>query len=379
MGSVIARDLARSKEVDQVLLADLDPRKLDDAKRRHGNRKFLTEVLDVTRRTEAVKIFREFNVVAAALPHGPVHAANLAAVAAGAKMVDVAFEDAQMRLDEQAKKTGALLIPGCGVAPGLSGILVAFGSRQMGSPQEAHIAVGGIPQKPTGPLGYRLVFSMKGLLREYLTKARIMRNGKVRRVDPFERVDQLTFPPPVGTCEGFYTDGLGTLLYSMPDLLTLDEMTVRWPGHAEKIKFLIDADFFSEKKIRVSGNSVKPSEFSAAILTELLARGSPEDVTVMTVTVKGQEKGREIEVEYEMVDFYDEKNDISSMGRTTGYTCAAVARMVGTSKIRRKGVVPPEVALDEKGTIKLLSQLSARGVKVRRRNRTAGKEKTSND
>jgi lysine 6-dehydrogenase len=364
MGSVIAGDLARSRDVDNVLLADLDADKLEVARKKFGNRKFSTEILDVSQRTRLIRLLRDFDVAAAALPHGAVHLANRAAVAAGTKMVDIAFEDAQMGLHLQAKRTGALLIPGCGVAPGLAGILVAHAARKMTEAGEAQIAVGGIPQKPTPPLGYKLVFSMKGLLREYLTKARIIRDGKLRKVDPFDHIEKMFFPPPVGECEAFYTDGLGSLLYSMSHLRNLDEKTVRWPGHAEKIKFLIESGFFSKEQVEVAGRGVSPYEFTSSLLNRVLTKGSTRDLTVMRVRVKGRNGEQNVETDYEMMDFYDENKDITSMGRTTGFTCAAVTRLVGLGSIRRKGVVPPEIALDDGLTTKLLAHLTSRGIRI---------------
>src|SRR5216684_2063321 len=112
MGSVIAWDLARSEDVDQVVVADLNPERLARARRMTASRKLTTDVVDVKDRERTVSFLREFDVVASALPHGVVNLANRAAVEAGAKMVDIAFEDEQMDLAAAAKKRGALLIPG---------------------------------------------------------------------------------------------------------------------------------------------------------------------------------------------------------------------------------------------------------------------------
>ncbi len=362
MGSVIARDLARSKDVDSVVVADVDAERLERVRRLTPGKKLTTQYLDVKDRQSAVDFLREFDVVSSALPHGVVNAANLAAVAAGAKMVDIAFEDSQMEMETAARKSGAMLIPGCGLAPGLGGIILAHAMRKLDVKEEGHILVGGLPQRPEPPFGYRLVFSIVGLLREYLDDARVVREGKVVKVKPFSAVETVKFPEPIGKLEAFCTDGLATLLYTMKDLKEMDEKTLRWPGHAEKMKLLIDAGFLSDDELEADGIKISPLKLSYGVLSRKLNQGDPEDVTVMRVQAKGMKGGRPKRVGYEMIDFYDRKKEVTSMGRTTGYTCSIVTQMVGRGEIVGKGVVPPETALDSGQVKKLLVELESRGV-----------------
>jgi saccharopine dehydrogenase-like NADP-dependent oxidoreductase len=364
MGSVIAWDLARSHDVDEVVVADASEESLARMRRMTSSRKLTTEVLDVRHTRKLAKFLREFDAVASALPHGAVNPANRAAIQAGAKMVDIAFEDEQMKLATEAKKKGALLIPGCGLAPGLAGILLANGARLLDEAVEGHIFVGGLPQHPKPPLEYRLVFSLVGLLREYLEDARLIRDGKIVKVKPFETLGKVIFSPPIGKCESFCTDGLATLLYTMKDMKLLDERTVRWPGHAEKIQFLIDMGLFSTEKMNLNGAMVSPFDVSSELLSRLLRAGPPEDVTVMRVEVAGRKGPARASITYEMVDYYDKESKITSMGKTTGFTCSIVTRMVGKGDITGTGVIPPEVALTEKLVKKLQAELQSRGVKI---------------
>jgi len=292
-----------------------------------------------------------------------VHSADVAAVQAGAKLVNIAFEDEQLALDGSAKKSGATLVPGCGLAPGLSSILVAEGARRLDDASEGHVLVGGLPQKPLPPLSYRLVFSVKGLVREYLT-ARIIRDGKIASVEPFSEVERVRFPK-LGTLEAFFTDGLGSSLFTLTHLKELDERTLRWPGHADKIRFLIDAGFFSDEKLTVDGAEVSPVDVSSAILQKVLSRGGPEDLTVMRVQVVGTSRGRRARIIFNLLDYYDETDGITSMGRTTGFTAAIVARMLGRGDISGNGVLGPEVALDGRCVRRLISELASKGVRLR--------------
>ncbi|MDA4120868.1 MAG: saccharopine dehydrogenase NADP-binding domain-containing protein [Thaumarchaeota archaeon] len=361
MGSVIGWDLARSKGVDEVVVADIDEERLGALKKRSSGKKLSVEVLDIKDGKRVVRFLRDFDVAASALPHGVVHHSDLAAVKAGAKMVNIAFEDEQMGLDGDARKSGALLIPGCGVAPGLGGILLAHGLRKLGGGDEGHILVGGLPQKPQPPFGYRLVFSIVGLLREYIDDARVFRGGRMLKVRPFSTVETVVFPPPVGRLEAFCTDGLASLVYTMKGLRVLDEKTLRWPGHAEKMGLLMESGYFSKEKMKVGDTEVSPLEASYVVLDRKLREGDPRDLTVMRVIAKSGEK----EVVYDMLDRYDVKSGVTSMGKTTGYTASIVTQMVGSGLIDGKGVIPPENAVIGRKVYGLLSELRARGVKIR--------------
>ncbi|MDA4126987.1 MAG: saccharopine dehydrogenase NADP-binding domain-containing protein [Thaumarchaeota archaeon] len=375
MGSVIGWDLARSESVDSVVVADIDETRLATLKKKAPGKKLTVEVLDIKDKPKVVSFLKRFDVAASALPHGIVHHSDIAATQAGAKMVNIAFEDEQMNLDAAARKSGGLLVPGCGVAPGLGGILLAHALESIGGGDEGHILVGGLPQRPQPPFGYRLVFSIVGLLREYIDDARVFRDGKLVKVRPFSTVESVEFPPPIGRLEAFCTDGLASLVYTMKGMRVLDEKTLRWPGHAEKMGLLMESGFFSKEKVSVGKIEVAPLDMSWAVLGKKLSEGSPHDMTIMRVIARGR-KG---EAGYDLVDRYDEKNAVTSMGKTTGYTASIVTQMVGSGEITGTGVVPPEKAVTGKKVAKLISELGKRGVKVSptdghgRRNRsTAG-------
>jgi lysine 6-dehydrogenase len=362
MGSVISCDLSRSPDVDEVVVADLDPDRLKALRQRAG-KKLGTEVVNVKKAGELARFLKGFDVVASALPHGAVHPADVVAVKSGAKMVNIAFEDEQMELDAAARKSGATLIPGCGLAPGLGGILLAHGAEMIGGVTSGRILVGGLPQRPLPPFGYKLLFWVVGLLREYMDDARIVRHGKVVTVKPCDEVVPVGFPPPMGTCEAFYSDGLATLLYTQKGFQSLDELTVRYPGHVEKMKLLIDSGLLSKERMVVGGVEVSPFDVTAKVLSEKLSEGDPKDVTVMRVELRGKKGG----VDYELLDYYDEAAAVTSMGKTTGYTCSIVTQMLGRGEVEGKGVIPPEMVVRGQRVDSLLSELGARGVRISRK------------
>ncbi len=361
MGSVIAWDLARSGEVDGVVVADLDEGRLDALRKKVGTRKLSTVRLNFRDEASTISFMKDFDVVSSALPHGTVVPVDAAAARSGVKLVDIAFEDAQMELDGEARKSGALLVTGCGVAPGLGGILLAHGVRTQKGADEGHILVGGLPQKPQPPFGYKLVFSVVGLLREYIEEARVFRSGKIVKVMPFSTVEQVRFPPPVGALEAFCTDGLASLVYTLPKMRVMDEKTLRWPGHAERMNLLLQSGYFSREKVKVEGGEFSPLDVSYEVLGRKLREGGPEDMTVMRV----EAKSRTSSLTYDMLDRYDAVDGITSMGRTTGFTCSVVTQMIGSGLIDGQGVVPPENAVTGELVNRLLTELGKKGVRLK--------------
>ena len=179
------------------------------------------------------------------------------------------------------------------------------------------------------------------------------------KVRPFDTVKAYEFPDPIGTLEGFCTDGLASLVYTMKGMKTLDEITLRWPGHVDRMKVLMESGYFSREKVDAGGTRVAPLEVSYAVLGRKLSEGDPRDITVMRVMARGK-KGS---ITYDMADRYDEESKVTSMGKTTGYTGSIVTQMLGGGEIRGKGVVPPERAVTGEGVRKLLAELGRRGVR----------------
>ena len=363
MGSAIAMDMVQSEEVSRVVVGDFDEKKTEQLTAKLKSDKILRQRVDVTDQQITMKLMKNFDIVISALPHGINVLASKAAVEAGVHLVDLAYEEQQWELDTPAKEAGVTLIPGCGVAPGLTNILAGYGVSLMDEVDEIHIICGGIPQKPVPPLGYRIVFSTQGLVNMYCRKSRIVRNGKIVEVDTLSGLEKVEFPR-VGELEAFYTDGLSTLLRTMKRRVkNMDEKSARWPGHAEKIKAFRNTGFFDIEPIEVDGVKIVPRKVAISILDKALRLGEEKDVTVLRVDATGKKDGNNVEYSFVMVDFFDEERRVTSMARTTGCTAAIVGRMVARGDIQERRVVPPEVAVAGKFE-RLITELADRGIRI---------------
>ena len=316
MGRVIAQDLSRNYE---VLVADSDQASLSKVK---GIRTFKGSFMDIPGLAKA-------DLVVTALPSGAARDVVEFALGKGRDVVDISFTDYDpFEMDKTARTHGCMYLPHAGFAPGLSNILAGklyfgHGSRNI------EIIVAGLQEEPMPPMGYIPTFNASSVIDEYTRPARFIENGILREVQPLETVEPVEVEG-FGRLDSFYSDGLSTILQTFSEG-TVAEKTLRYPGHMEKMKFLNEMGYFSSERIGMSS--------AREISDELFRRTVREvpDVSILKV-VPLDHRGPE----YTVVDHYDHKNSISSMGRMTGYSAAAMATAVLQSKIQGKGTYPAE-------------------------------------
>jgi lysine 6-dehydrogenase len=264
---------------------------------------------------------------------------------AGKNVVDISFfpEDV-LQLNEMAASKNVTVITDCGVAPGMSNLILGRYNAEMKIDSfEAY--VGGLPSNPQPPFYYKAPFSPVDVIQEYIRPARLVEHGKVVVKPAMSEREMISFDD-VGELEAFNTDGLRSLIYTMSHIPDMKEKTLRYPGHLDIIIALQQAGFFdATTKLRFDSVDITPLEFSSRLLVnEWKLNPDEEEFTVMKVIIKGEGKT----IEYSLLDRYDKANKISSMARTTGYTCAAAANLIAKKMFAEKGVFPPELVGKDK-------------------------------
>jgi lysine 6-dehydrogenase len=308
-----------------------------------------------------------FDLAIGAVP-GPMGYRTLEGVLdAGLDVVDISFfEEDPYDLDELARRTGRIALVDAGVAPGLSNLVLGHMEARLRRVSRFECLVGGIPADPAPPWEYRAPFSPIDVIAEYTRPARLRRGGEELTLPALSEVEELEFPG-VGRLEAFNTDGLRTLLRTStaPDLV---EKTMRWPGHADRIRALRDTGFFGEDTLEVGGASVAPLDLSAQLLFDAWRYAPGEaDLTAMRIVVEGDDAAGPVRHELRLVDRYDGETDTSSMARTTGYTATALARLVLDGTYQEPGVSAPERVGALEGTLeRVLAELAERGIHVER-------------
>ena len=300
-----------------------------------------------------------FDFVISAVPGFMGYRALEAIINAKKDVADISFfpEDA-LELDALAKQNQVTAIVDCGVAPGMSNLLLGYHNERM-KITDFECLVGGLPKKRIKPFEYKAPFSPMDVLEEYKRPARYIENGCIVTKPALSDAELIDFEK-TGTLESFNTDGLRSILFTMSHIPNMKEKTLRYPGHIHLMKALLSAGFFDEQPVEFKGQQISPLEFSSAILFSKWKLGATEEeFTVMRIKISGEGKT----ICYELYDEYDAATETSSMSRTTGYTCTAALNLLINGMFKEKGVFPPElVGKDETCFNYILEYLKERNV-----------------
>lgn len=338
-GLALAYDLAKNCEAAAITLADAD-----EAVARAGLERVRKLVpgakcewtavrCDASNASEAAAVIRGAAVVLSAVPYRYNVELTRIAIEAGASFNDLGGNTdvvrAQLAMHERARTAGVSVVPDCGLAPGLGNILAAYGVSRMDSPQHAHVRCGGLPERPVGPLGYKLLFNFQGLINEYSGFGEFLRDGRPAAIPTLTELESIEFPPPVGRCEAAITSG-GTSTCAesfLGRLQTYDYKTVRYPGHWAIIKAMFDLGCF-EERVRLSGGAtIEPKAVLRALMEDRLMFPDVRDITVLRATVEGTHEGRPRRLQFDLFDRHDEATGFTAMERTTAFPTTLVAHM----------------------------------------------------
>ena len=381
MGSAAAYDMARQGQVDSVTLADNDLKRAQDVAARvnriSGGKKVRAVALDASKEKEAVRLMKGHDGALSAVPYRLNLGLAKAAITAGCHFADLGGNNTVVRqelaLAKQAEKRGIGIAPDCGLSPGMASILGGELVRRLDGRADAlKLYVGGLPERPMPPFHYQLVFSVEGLINEYVEPARILRKGKLITIDP------LTEP------EEFHMDGFSPLVAfqtsggtsTLPETFEgkvgeCFEKTLRYPGHYDLLCELKDLGLFSSEKMRVGNVDVAPRALLSRVFEGKFAGKGP-DVCIMRLeaheSVKapgvrgllgGKLKGRV--ATFTMVDHYDPKSDMSAMMRTTAFPASIVLQMMCMGAVSKRGAVLQERDVPAEA---FLEEIERRGIKI---------------
>ncbi|OQX50545.1 MAG: hypothetical protein B5M53_12340 [Candidatus Cloacimonas sp. 4484_209] len=162
-----------------------------------------------------------------------------------------------------------------------------------------------------------------------------MKNSKIEYVDPLTGLEDIKFENKL--YEAFYTSGgTSTLPKTFESKLDyLDYKTVRFPGHCNLIKLLLELGFADKEEIEIDGKLIAPREMLVYLLSKNLSYES-KDMVLLRVTAEGER--RKI---FELIDY---EKEFTAMARTTAYPAALSSILITESEI--KGAMPQEVLIE---------------------------------
>jgi lysine 6-dehydrogenase len=367
MGHGAVYDLAHnSPQVEAITVADFDLAKAGAIVENVGGGKITARHADASNYDEMVGLFRGHDSVISCVNYWYNVELSKAAIETGANFCDLGGNnyvvDDQLALDEQARAAGVSIIPDCGLAPGMVSVLAMHGAARFDEVDEIHIRVGGLPQDPRPPLDYQLVFSVEGLINEYIEVARVIRDARIQTVESMTELESLSFEgfPPL---EAFQTSG-GTS--TLPDtflgrIRELDYKTIRYAGHCDKFKAMIDLGLCSSDAIHVDGADIRPRRVFGEMLQKHLPADGP-DYVLVRLDFAGTSGGESKKLRYDIVDKTDESTGLSAMMRTTAFPASIIAQMMASGDVITRGATPQEKAIDPE---KFVAELDRRNIGIK--------------
>lgn len=341
-GTASAYDLAKLGEAKQVILADKELEIAQQAayrvNRLIGRQVAVAEQLDVTELNSVKNVLQGVDAFVSAVPYYFNLEITHIAIEVGASMCDLGGNTDIVRqqhaLNNQALSRGISIIPDCGQVPGLGSSLIVYTMSLLDEVNDVFMWDGGLPQNPQPPFNYLLTFHVAGLTNEYAEPAVFLRDGKITLVEPMTELETVEFPDTVGTLEAFVAGGgTSTMPWTFEGKLrTLQNLTLRYPGHYRQLRAFWDLGLWDSKPVQVGKDEVVPRDvFHALYEPKVTYPNDPEkskDLVLVRVKALGKKAGKPAQALVELVDYFDEQTGFTAMERTTGWNAAIVAGMM---------------------------------------------------
>ncbi|MBK7037422.1 MAG: saccharopine dehydrogenase NADP-binding domain-containing protein [Chitinophagales bacterium] len=359
VGRAMAIDLSKdlevySADISEENLSKLSPHNIKTIKADLSNKETIKELI------------ADKDLVIGAVPGFMGFETFKTVIESGKNTSDISFFDEDpFILNDVALKNNVTAVMDIGVAPGMDNIILGYHNKRM-QVSDFICLVGGLPAARIWPYEYKAPFSPADVLEEYTRPARFVVDGKIITKPALSEPELMQFED-IGTLEAFNSDGLRSLIKTMPNIPNMIERTLRYPGHIELMRVFRESGFFSKEEIDIKGKKIRPLDLTSKLLFPQWKLGDEEkEFTVMRVIVSGLENNKQVTYTYDLLDRYDAATKTSSMARTTGYTCTGAARLILENKFTRKGVSTPEfVGEDENCFNTMINYLKERNINYR--------------
>lgn len=228
-----------------------------------------------------------------------------------------------------ARQSTHAFIPQCGVAPGFINIITEYLMSFFDECHEVKLRVGGLPQYIDNAFKYGLTWSLDGLINQYSNLCPAIEDRKIVMLEPLDDLEKLM----LGGCEyeAFTTSGgSGHLVETKAGRVNyLNYKTIRYPGHCEKIRFLMhDLQLKNDKPTLLK------------ILNQCLPR-VVDDLLILYASVTGYKDGHYDEKHYFHQIYPHQFQGLywTAMQTATASSACAVIDMILNDPVSPKGLI----------------------------------------
>jgi lysine 6-dehydrogenase len=303
IGRAIAYDLCEFSNFEKITIADQSKGMIESAKKILDSKQVEYLNLNINKKDYVYQAFQKFDVVISAVPYKFNYFLARTAIENNNHFLDLGgnntIVEQELNLNQKAKENDVTIVPDCGLAPGMVSVITKDIVEEFDSVNCVKLRVGGLPINPAPPLNYQIVFSPYGLINEYVEDAIVLDHGKIVKKKSMTELETISFPDPFNEMEAFLTSGgCSTLPITYKDKIGyLDYKTIRYPGHCEKFKIMLDLGFANERLIHVNGQKIVPRDFFASILYQNLPINE-KDVVLLRVIGDGIKDNHTVNLEY---------------------------------------------------------------------------------
>jgi lysine 6-dehydrogenase len=341
-GTCAAYDLARFGNPERILLGDLSieraKQSADRVNRLVGVDLCVPCSVNAMNANDLGAFLAPADVLLSCVPYFMHPEIAKVAIQSGTHMCDLGGNTEitlqTLSMDDAARSAGVVLVPDCGLAPGLVNSLGLYLMEQMDQPVTIKLYCGVLPQNPIPPLNYKVTFNVEGLVAEYDYRAVVIRDGEIVEVDTLGELERVE-NTELGTLEAFTTSGgTSTAPYTFKGRVeNYEYKTLRFPGHCELMRLFRDFGLWREDEVDVRGVNVRPKDVFCRVFGEALGQIKDSDQCVIRAVGMGIHHGEPVTHTVDIFDREDPETGFTSMERLTGFSLSILAQHVAAGRV----------------------------------------------
>jgi lysine 6-dehydrogenase len=365
MGRAIVRDLIESRDVKEVLVADINLEKATDLVDQYKSKKLSAVQADVSKPDDLAKRIKDVDVVINSTWVHNCYDVLQGCLKAGVHLVDLGglyhTTLKQLAIHDKVVKADLINVSGCGAAPGVTNMFVAHAAQELDEIVNVH-------SRP-GVSGGGVTYSIRTVIDELTLDAVIYRDGEYKFVAPLSGQETIHFPEPVGELVGFYSihGELSTIARSFPSIKKLD-VKLSFPADMlGAFETLLNFGMTSEEPILVGKQSVSPKDFLISLLSQPISADSgvqEREWVILRAIVEGRRATNQVRLIYDCINQGSEKWNFGGVAWGTAVPPSIVAQMIAKDMITKRGVLGPEACVPVDPFFK---ELSDRGFRFTQR------------
>lgn len=359
-GKATLYDLLQNPDIKQITVVEYDLRQIKKFVKKWNDDRIILMQADANDKKVMIHLMKEADIIIDLLPTIFRKKITVCAIEAKTNIVNTSYQANITSLAKQAYNAGIIIMPEAGLDPGIDLVLAGNAVKQFDEVHEFHSACGGVPVKEAcdNPINYKISWAFEGVLSAYKRPAKIIVNGKTISIPGnkiFDYAKEIRIPKigkmdriPNGNTE-IYAELLGI----KKTIKNMGRYSLRWPGHAEFWKKIVDLGLIDDDPVL----GISPRKYMAKVLEPRLQyKDNEQDLIVLRNEMSGIKNKKKLKIVQQVIDRRDLDTGFMAMNRTVGFTASIVAQMILKKQIIGKGILNPATDIPYELFIKELNK-----------------------